>query len=71
MGLGATMLCLWVLEYPYCHQMISQTHPKGDKIVEGKNRIFANFQVPLNNCNNGKSVAFKGPWPRLHGPSGH
>ena len=23
----------WVLKYPYCHQMITQTHPRGNKKV--------------------------------------
>ena len=27
---------LWVLKYLYCHQMITQTHPKGDKRVSEK-----------------------------------
>ena len=26
----------WVLEYPYCHQMITQTHPGGDRRIPGK-----------------------------------
>ena len=26
----------WVLKYPYCHQMITQIHPRGDKRVSEK-----------------------------------
>ena len=24
---------IWALKYPYCHQMITQTHPRGDRRV--------------------------------------
>ena len=26
----------WVLKYPYCHQMITQTHPRGERRVSEK-----------------------------------
>ena len=26
----------WVLKYPHCHQMITQTHPRGNKKVSEK-----------------------------------
>ena len=26
----------WVLKYPYCHQMITQTHPRGNRRVSEK-----------------------------------
>ena len=28
----------WVLKYPYCHQIITQTHSKGNRKVSGKSR---------------------------------
>jgi hypothetical protein len=36
-----------------------------------KNRIFENFQVPLNSLSTSNLGAFGGPWLGLHGPSGH
>ena len=30
---------LWVVKYPYCHQMTTQTHPRGDKRVSEKNEF--------------------------------
>ena len=29
----------WVLKYPYCHQMITQTHPRGNGRVSKKIEI--------------------------------
>ena len=26
----------WVLKYPYCHSIITQTHPRGDRRVSEK-----------------------------------
>ena len=34
-GLMATAW-VWVLKYPYCHQMITQTHPRGERRVSEK-----------------------------------
>ena len=31
--MGLEAMSLWVLEYPYCHQMITQTHPRGYRRV--------------------------------------
>ena len=36
-----------------------------------KDRILKKVQVPPNSPNNHNFRAFGGPWPRLHGPSGH
>ena len=30
---------LWVLKYPYCHQMITQTHPTGDKRISASQNL--------------------------------
>ena len=43
----------WVFRYPYCHQMITQTHPKGDERVSEKVKI---FQVPLNSLSSVKTA---------------
>ena len=31
---------LWVLKHPYCHQMITQAHPKGGRRVLQKAEFF-------------------------------
>ena len=37
---------LWVLKYPYCHQMMTQTHPRGDRRgSEKKSRTSKNFHL--------------------------
>ena len=45
------------LRYPYCHQMITQTHPRG-------NRRVSEFQVSLNSLRNSNFGAFTGPMAR-------
>ena len=40
----------WALEYPYCHQMITQTHPKGEGFPEKTN--FRKFSDATNRQNN-------------------
>ena len=44
-----------MLEHLYCHQMITQTHPKGDRWILGKINIFKKkSHVRLNHRNNTK-----------------
>ena len=38
-----------LLKYPYCHQIITQTHPEGDRTVLEKVKISKNFQ-PAHAC---------------------
>ena len=35
-GPAATTWAPWVLKYLHCHQMVTQTHPRGDRTVSGK-----------------------------------
>ena len=44
----------WALKYPYCHQMITQTHPRGNGKVFMKTRISKNLHVPLNSLSSVK-----------------
>ena len=37
----------WVLEYLYCYQMITQSHPKDDKRFLEKNKFYCLWQVHL------------------------
>ena len=37
----------WVLKYPYCHHIITQNHPRGDRRVSDKGNFSKNSQVPL------------------------
>ena len=50
----------WVLEYLYCHQMSTQTHPRCGRRVSEK-VAFRRFQVPLDSLNNGNFEAFRVP----------
>ena len=54
----------WVLKYPYCHQMITQTHPRGNRRGFGKSGNVKNFHVSLNNLRNSNFGAFGGPMAR-------
>ena len=67
MGEAAAKWVPWVLKYPYCNQMTTQTHPRGDKRVLGK----SNFQKLSGATKLPKQKQFQGPWLGLHGPSGH
>ena len=40
----------WVLESPYCHQMIPQTHPSGDRRVSEKHEISNVRNCSVNAC---------------------
>ena len=51
----------WVLKHPYCHQMITQTHPRGSRRVSEKSGNVKNFQVSLNSLRNSNFEAFGGP----------
>ena len=46
----------WVLKYPYCHQMITQTHPRGDGQVSEKIEFSENCQVTLNSLTSVKTA---------------
>ena len=46
---------LWVLEYPYCHQMTTQTHPRGNKRILEKIKNSKNFQCSGANLKMAKS----------------
>ena len=37
----------WVLKYPYCHQIITQTHPRGNRRVSEKVKFYCLRQVHL------------------------
>ena len=63
-GLAATTWMPMVLEYPYCHVMITQTHPRGNRRVLKKSN-FRKFQVPLNSEK--KKAAISG-LSSAHGP---
>ena len=63
-----------MLEHPYCHQTITQAHPRGDRTVSEKVEFSKNFQMPLNGLNNSSFGAFGVPmapatraWRPLHG----
>ena len=60
LGAGWMAPASWVLEYPYCHQMITQTHSRGEQRVSETNQIFEKLQVPVNSRNNSNSGAFGG-----------
>ena len=53
-----------VLSYPYCHQMITQTHPRGNRRVSENVEFWKKFQVPRNYQHNSNFGAFGG----AHGP---
>ena len=57
------LLCvsLWVLEYPYCNQTMTQTHPRSNSMF-WKSQIFQNLQLPLNSL----QIAISGV-SRAHG----
>ena len=52
---------LWVLQYPCCHQMITQTTPGATEGLQKKSRF---FQVPLNSPSKSNFGAFGGPMAR-------
>ena len=41
---------LWVQEYPYCHQTMTQTHPKAVGTFSENVNFSKFFQVPAHNC---------------------
>ena len=41
-----------VLKYPCCHQIITHTHPRGDKKSSQKNRVLKTFQALLGSLHN-------------------
>ena len=47
----------WALKYLYCHQMITQTHPRGNRRVSEKSKC-ENLQVSLNSLRNSNSIDF-------------
>uniref|UniRef100_A0A7S4FWC1 Uncharacterized protein n=1 Tax=Eutreptiella gymnastica TaxID=73025 RepID=A0A7S4FWC1_9EUGL len=64
MGLAATMWVPTVLEYRYCHQRITQAHPRSDRRVSEEVEFPENLQVPPNFRNNSTFGAFEGPMAR-------
>ena len=56
--------CPWALMYPYCHQMITQTQPRGNRRVSEKVEMLKNFQVPLNSLHNNNFGVPGGPMAR-------
>ena len=58
----------WVLEYTYCHQMITENHPRGTRKVPEKVKFSGATKTTKTITISGPSRA---PWPRPHGPSGH
>ena len=50
----------WVLKYPYCHQMTTQPHRRGDRRVLKKVDFSKNFRCHLKNFNNNNFGAFEG-----------
>ena len=43
-------------KYPYCHQMIAQTHPGGNGRVSETVEFLKNFQLPLNSLTSVKTA---------------
>ena len=37
----------WAAKYPFCQQMTTQTHPRGDKVVSEKIDFYCLWQVHL------------------------
>ena len=54
----------WVLKYPYCHQIITQTHPRGNRRVSEKVEFLEILQVSLNSLHNGNFGTFGGAMAR-------
>ena len=71
MGLAANM---WVPMGAQVPILSPNDHPdpsQGQQEGFAKTKIPKNFQVPSNNLNTAISGLSGGPWPGLHGPSGH
>ena len=61
----------WALKYPYCHQMITQTQPRGNIRVRKRSKcenFFRFHKIAYTTTILGLS---EGPWHGLHRPSGH
>ena len=59
-----TMWSEWVVKYPCCHQMSTQTHPRVNITFSEKSKILKTFQVPLKSLSSSKTVKVltgKGP----------
>ena len=51
----------WMLEYPHHHQMITKTHPIGDKRVSEKFKNFERLSADACQLKNGDVLTDKGP----------
>ena len=63
----------WALKYPYCQEMITQTHPRADRQVSEKLEFlkkFSDANKQPNQCENGLFLTSKGPYGGEGGPGG-
>ena len=63
--------CPWVPKYPYCHQMIPQTHPRGDKRVSEKGELWKSCRCHQTAYTTAISDLFRGPCLGLYGLGSH